>query len=180
MQDYRDWLEREDPLLDLAIPMVYLSNGNRNLLPGFLADIGSIETTADISIGLGTYLHTSSGGGVNETTTQLQAVYDAGFESATFYNYDSMFGNSLNNARRQAVVDWYDSLKLDGDFNGDGVVDAADYTCGKTRGSSLVTTSRRTPTAMGSSATTNTTSGATTTGRALPPRPECPSRRQPS
>ncbi len=129
MQDYRDWLQRD--LLDIAIPMVYLSQSNSNLLDGFLDDIFSASTNTDVSIGLGTYLHTNSGGGVAETIDQIQEVYDDGrADSLTFFSYGSLLdGSSLSNARRQAVEEWYEeTFVLQGDFNNDGIVDLADYT----------------------------------------------------
>ena len=128
MQDYRTWLEQD--LLDIAIPMVYLRQSNNFLMDGFLNDIFSTQTNSEISIGLGTYLHTSSEGGVGETISQLQKVYDSPADSATFFSYGSMFGGTLDNQRRQAVIDFYDALNptLVGDFNEDGVVDGADYT----------------------------------------------------
>ena len=129
MQDYRDWLQRD--LLDIAIPMVYLSQSNSNLLDGFLDDIFSTSTNTEVSIGLGTYLHSNSGGGVSETIAQMQEVYDDGrADSLTFFSYASLLdGSSLSNAREQAVIEWYDeTFALQGDFNADGSVDAADYT----------------------------------------------------
>ena len=108
MQDYRNWLQND--LLDIAMPMVYLSQSNSNLMDGFLSDILGTPTNTHVSIGLGTYLHTTSGGGVNETISQLQKVYDSTADSATFYNYASMFGGATDEARRQAVIDWYDGL----------------------------------------------------------------------
>ena len=129
MQDYGDWLQRD--LLDLAIPMVYLSQSNSNLLDGFLDDIFSNSTNTEVSIGLGTYLHSNSGGGVAETIAQMQEVYDDGrADSLTFFSYASLLdGSTLSNAREQAVIDWYnETFALEGDFNGDGNVDSADYT----------------------------------------------------
>ncbi len=127
MQDYRSWLEQD--LLDIAIPMVYLRESNSFLMDGFLNDIFSTPTNTDISIGLGTYLHTADEGGVAETLSQLQKVYESPADSATFFSYGSMFGGATDEARRQAVIDWYAEITaLDGDYNGDGTVDAADYT----------------------------------------------------
>ncbi len=130
LQDYRTWLQQD--LLDLAIPMVYLSQSNRNLLDGFLNDIFSTPTNMDVSIGLGTYLHTNDPGrgGVDETIAQLQQVYDDGrADSVTFFSYGSLLdGSPLSDQRRDAVLDWYDQFELKGDYNGDGRVDAADYT----------------------------------------------------
>ncbi len=108
MQDYRTWLQ--DDLLDIAIPMVYLRQSNNFLMDGFLDDILSTPTNSHVSIGLGTYLHTPSEGGVNETLSQLQKVYNSTADSATFFSYNSMFGGSTDEDRRRAVVNWYDGL----------------------------------------------------------------------
>lgn len=111
LQDYRTWLEQD--LLDIAVPMVYLSQSNRNLMAGFLDDIFQAQTNTDISIGLGSYLHTGgTSGGVSETISQMQQVYDDGrADSLTFFSYGSLLnGSSLSNERRDAVVAWYDSL----------------------------------------------------------------------
>ncbi|TWT97807.1 hypothetical protein Pla108_19590 [Botrimarina colliarenosi] len=110
LQDYRTWLEQD--LLDVAIPMVYLSENNRYLMDGFLDDIFATPTNTDVSIGLGTYLHTNSGGGVDETITQMQQVYDDGrAASLTYYGYGSLLdGSTLSSQRRDAVVDWYAGL----------------------------------------------------------------------
>lgn len=131
LQDYRTWLEQD--LLDVAIPMVYLSQANRNLMEGFLDDIFSTPTNTEVSIGLGTYLHTNEPGrgGVAETLAQLQQVYDDGrADNLTYFAYGSLLdGSSLSNQRRQAVLDWYAEIsKIPGDFNADGSVDGADYT----------------------------------------------------
>ncbi|MEO0530417.1 MAG: family 10 glycosylhydrolase [Planctomycetota bacterium] len=111
LQDYRTWMEQD--LLDIAIPMVYLSESNRNLMQPFLNDIFATPTNTEVSIGLGSYLHDGSAtrGGVEQTISQMQQVYDDGrADSLTFFAYGSLFGGSLDNARRQAVIDWYDGL----------------------------------------------------------------------
>lgn len=111
LQDYRTWLQQD--LLDIAIPMVYLSQSNRNLMQPFLNDIFSTPTNTDVSIGLGSYLHDGSPGrgGVEQTISQMQQVYDDGrADSLTYFAYGSMFGGSLDDSRRAAVVDWYDNL----------------------------------------------------------------------
>ncbi|MEM6315385.1 MAG: family 10 glycosylhydrolase, partial [Planctomycetota bacterium] len=111
LQDYRTWLA--DDLLDVAIPMVYLRESNRNLLPGFLNDIFNVQTNTEVSIGLGSYLHdgTSGNGGVSETITQMQQVYDDGrADNLTFFAYGSMFDGTLDEQRRAAVQQWYNDL----------------------------------------------------------------------
>jgi Dockerin type I domain len=70
----------------------------------------SIPTHTRVAPGLGVYLHTASGGGVDLTIEQLARLHDYGADGATFYSYTSFFGDSLGPARRQAVEDYYDSL----------------------------------------------------------------------
>jgi uncharacterized lipoprotein YddW (UPF0748 family) len=110
LQDYRTWLEQD--LLDVAMPMIYLSESNNHLMEGFLDDIFATPTNTQVSIGLGTYLHTASGGGVDETIAQMNQVYDDGRASSlSFYGYGSLLdGSTLNTQRRDAVVNWYNAL----------------------------------------------------------------------
>lgn len=110
MQDYRTWLERD--YLDIAMPMMYLSSSNDYLMTTDLAAVMSIQTNAQIAPGLGVYMHTSSGGGVELTITQLQRLYDWGADGATFYHYPSFFSSSdsLAPQRRTAVTNWYNNL----------------------------------------------------------------------
>lgn len=124
LQDYRTWLQQD--LLDVAIPMVYLSNSTSHLMDGFLEDILSTPTQTDISIGLGTYLHDADGGGVDETISQLQQVYEAGADSATFFSHGSFFNSgSLGADRLDAVNTWYDALAEPLDPGGNLSPDAA-------------------------------------------------------
>ncbi|MCA9242110.1 MAG: hypothetical protein KDA37_17990, partial [Planctomycetales bacterium] len=87
------------------------SNSNNHLMDGFLSDILATPTNTDISIGLGTYLHTATGGGVDETLYELQKAYTAGADSATFFSWGSFFGSgALGDQRLAAVNEWYDAL----------------------------------------------------------------------
>ena len=110
LQDYRTWLEGD--LLDIAMPMIYLSSSNDNLFAPSLTKTLNIQSNTRIAPGLGAYLHTSSSGGVSLTVDQLDRLHDFGADGATFFSYSSFFGSSdpLAGDRRQAVIDYYDSL----------------------------------------------------------------------
>ncbi len=109
LQDYRSWLEQD--LLDIAMPMIYLSSSNANLLQPNLQNTLNIPTNTRIVPGLGVYLHTESGGGVDLTVTQLEQLRTLGADGASLYSYSSFFGNDpLAAARRAAVTEYYASL----------------------------------------------------------------------
>lgn len=111
LQDYRTWLEND--LLDIAMPMIYLSSSNNNLFTPNLTNTLNIPTNTRIAPGLGTYLHTASGGGVDLTLNQLATANNLGADGATFFSYNSFFNSSdpLSTARRTAVQDFYDNLE---------------------------------------------------------------------
>ena len=110
LQDYRAWLQQD--LLDMAMPMVYLSASNNYLMDGFLDDIFATPTNTKVSIGLGSYLHTASGGGVEETIAEMNQVYNDGRASSlSFYGYGSVLdGSSISSQRRDAIINWYNAL----------------------------------------------------------------------
>jgi len=109
LQDYRTWLEND--LLDIAMPMIYLSSSNDSLFLPNLTNILNISTNAKIAPGIGAYLHTSGGGGVALTTEQLQRLYDYGADGSTLFAYSSYFGGDpLASDRRTALTAFYDSL----------------------------------------------------------------------
>jgi len=114
LQDYRTWLEND--LLDIAMPMIYLSSSNDNLFIPNLTNTLNIQTNTRIAPGIGPFLHTSSGGGVQLTVDQLQRLNDFGADGATMFSYSNFFGSSdpLASARRQAVIDFYDTLGTGG------------------------------------------------------------------
>ncbi len=125
LQEYRTWLEQD--LLDIAMPMIYLSPSNDYLFDPNLANIMGIETNTKIAPGLGVYLHDYDNGGPQYTIEQLQKLYDAETDGATFFAYSSFFrSGGLGTARQNAVKEFYESLLIPGDFNGDGVVDGFD------------------------------------------------------
>ncbi len=125
LQDYRAWLERD--LLDIAMPMIYLSPSNDHLFAPNLANVLDIETNAKIAPGIGVFLHDEANGGPEFTVEQLQRLYDAETDGATLFAYSSFFrSGSLGVARQDAVKQFYESLLIPGDFDGDGAVDAFD------------------------------------------------------
>ncbi len=114
LQDYRTWLEQD--LLDIAMPMIYLSSSNNSLLAPNLLNTLSIPTNARIAPGLGTFLHDADGGGVELTVSQLNTLNTLGADGATFFSYSDFFGNDpLAASRRAAVTSFYDSLPDPGD-----------------------------------------------------------------
>lgn len=110
LQDYRTWLESD--LLDIAMPMIYLNSSNDNLFVPSLTNTLNIQTNTRIAPGIGAFLQTSGGGGTQLTVDQLQRLYDYGADGATLFSYSNFFGNSdpLASERRQAVIDFYNSL----------------------------------------------------------------------
>jgi uncharacterized lipoprotein YddW (UPF0748 family) len=108
LQDYESWLEQD--LLDIVMPMIYLTESNNHLFLPNLLNTLSIPTSARVAPGLGTYLHTNSAGGVDLTIDQLQTLYDNGAGGATLFSYGSLFTDSLAAARRQAINEFYESI----------------------------------------------------------------------
>ena len=110
LQDYRTWMEND--LLDIAMPMIYLSQSNDNLfLPNFLNTL-SISSNTRVAPGIGVYLHDEDGGGVDLTISQLQRLHDYGADGSTLYSYSSLFGSDpLADDRRIAIESFFASLE---------------------------------------------------------------------
>jgi hypothetical protein len=117
MQDYRTWIE--DELLDVAMPMIYLSasndatyfNGNLSNTLNILAYSGSSTKVAPT---LASYLHVASGGGgVALTLSEMQRAYDGfgqgGADGVGFYDYPAFF-NGYTAAERQQIKDFFDNI----------------------------------------------------------------------
>ena len=109
MQDYRTWLEQD--LLDVAMPMIYLSSSNDYLFNPNLQNSLNIPTNTRIAPTLGVYLQDEDGGGVDLTVSQLERDYTMGADGVGLYSYPAMFTESLSAARRQAVMDFYESIE---------------------------------------------------------------------
>ncbi len=106
MQDYRTWLEQD--LLDVAMPMIYLSASNDGLyFNDNLLNTLRVPTGSRVAPTLGVYLHSSTGGGIDLTKSQLDRAYLAGTDGISFYGYTAMFNESLSAQRRAAVHDYF-------------------------------------------------------------------------
>ncbi len=85
LQEYRTWLEND--LLDIAMPMIYLSSSNNQLLQPNIQNTMSIPTNTLIAPGLGPYLHDDA----DLIVQQLQAIYGAGANGSTMFSYNTLF-----------------------------------------------------------------------------------------
>jgi uncharacterized lipoprotein YddW (UPF0748 family) len=108
MQDYRTWLEND--LLDIVMPMIYLSSSNDHLFNPNLLNSLNVPSNSRVVPTIGTYLHTASAGGTDLTVSQLQRAYQFGADGAAFYGYGSLFTDALAADRRAAITAFYDSL----------------------------------------------------------------------
>lgn len=111
MQDYRTWLEQD--LLDVAMPMIYLSSSNDNLFNPNLLNSLNIPSNSRVAPVLGAYLHDEDSGGVELTISQLERAYNFGADGVAFFSYPSFFnsGNPLSAQRRTAVEAFFDSIE---------------------------------------------------------------------
>lgn len=117
MQDYRTWIEQE--LLDVAMPMIYLSASNDGIY--FNANLANTLDILDYSgsntkvvPNLASYLHINSGGGgVALTLSQMQRAYDGfgqgGTDGVSFYDYPAFF-NGYSAADRQQIKDFFTDI----------------------------------------------------------------------
>lgn len=108
MQDYRTWLE--DDLLDIVMPMIYLTESNDNLFNPNLQNSLNVPSNSRVVPILGTYLHTDTAGGTALTVSQLQRARQFGADGAAFYGYQSMFTDAMAPARREAITAFYESI----------------------------------------------------------------------
>jgi uncharacterized lipoprotein YddW (UPF0748 family) len=111
MQDYRTWLEND--LLDVAMPMIYLSKGNdATYFNANLKNTLNIPTNARVAPIVATYLHTdpspSLGGGVRLTLGEIQRAHEFGADGVGFYDYPS-YSNNYTAAERQRIRDFLDA-----------------------------------------------------------------------
>ncbi|MFV2068990.1 MAG: glycoside hydrolase family 10 protein [Pirellulales bacterium] len=127
LQEYETWLE--DDLLDIVMPMIYLSPSNNDLLVPNLTNVLSIPTDARVAPGIGVYLHTNDNGGPEFTVEQLDTVYQMGAGGVTLFAYSSFFASGqLGIDRQNAVKGYLDSIEpLNlGDMDINGVIDFDD------------------------------------------------------
>ena len=123
LQDYETWMEQG--LLDVVIPMIYLSPSNDHLFAPNLANIMSIETNARVAPGLGVYLHDDP----EFSVEQIERLVDAGTGGVTMFAYSSFFASGgLGDDRQTAIQAYLDSIPvpLAGDYNGNGLVEQGD------------------------------------------------------
>ncbi len=127
LQDYRVWLE--DNLVDILIPMIYLSPSNNYLFEPNLTNVLSIATDARVAPGIGVYLHDNNNGGPEFTVQQLETLYNHGTNGVTLFAYSSFFSSGQLGIDRQiAVKDFLDSTipRLLGDMDLDDDIDFDD------------------------------------------------------
>ena len=108
MQDYRTWLEND--LLDIVMPMIYLSSSNDSLFNPNLLNSLNVSSNSRVVPTIGTYLHTATAGGPELTVSQLQRADQLGADGAALYGYTALFNDSLAAARREAITAFYESL----------------------------------------------------------------------
>jgi uncharacterized lipoprotein YddW (UPF0748 family) len=128
MQDYRTWIEQE--LLDVAMPMIYLSqyndaalfNANLSNTLNILAYSGS---STKVAPNLASYIHVDNdidnnpnnglqpGGGVALTLSQMQRAYDGfgqgGTDGVGFYDFPAFF-SGYTAAERQQIKDFFEAI----------------------------------------------------------------------
>ncbi len=104
LQEYRTWLEND--LLDIAMPMIYLSNSNNHLLQPNINNTMSIPTNTLIAPGLGPYLHDDA----DLIVQQLQTLYAAGANGSTMFSYNTLFNDGqLGIDKRTNIQNFIDS-----------------------------------------------------------------------
>jgi len=104
LQEYRTWLQND--LLDIAMPMIYLSNSNNNLLLPNIQNTMSIPTNTLIAPGLGPYLHDDA----DLIVQQLQTLYNAGANGSTMFSYGTLFNDGqLGVDKRNNIQAYIDS-----------------------------------------------------------------------
>jgi hypothetical protein len=111
-QDFGRWIN--EGLLDVAMPMIYLSQLNDDLFDGYLQSALSYVNPATgtlVAPTLASYLHMNPtrGGGVDLTLSQLQRSYNFGAHGVGFYDFPAYF-NAYSAADRQRIRDFFASL----------------------------------------------------------------------
>jgi hypothetical protein len=105
LQNYRSWMEQD--LVDVVIPMIYLSESNNNLFQPNLSNVMSIPTNARVAPGIGVYLHDDP----EFTVSQLQTLVNNNTGGVTMFAYSSFFASGqLGNDRFNAIKSFLDSV----------------------------------------------------------------------
>ncbi|WP_218932389.1 glycoside hydrolase family 10 protein [Adhaeretor mobilis] len=114
MQDYRTWLEND--LLDIVMPMIYLSASNDGT---YFNDnlLNTMRTSTDSRVmpTFATYLHAASGGGgAALTRSQIERAYFMGADGVGFYDFPTYFDTNsnpaYNNAERESIRDLFNEI----------------------------------------------------------------------
>jgi hypothetical protein len=115
IQNYRTWIEEE--LLDVAMPMIYLSALNDHIyfdanLQNTLNILDYSGSSTRVAPTLASYLHMdpSRGGGVELTISEMQRAHQFGAHGVGLYDYPAVFVNGYSAADRQAIVDFFESI----------------------------------------------------------------------
>ena len=115
IQDYRTWIEEE--LLDVAMPMLYLSALNDHIyfdnnLQNTLNILDYSGSSTRVAPTLASYLHMNPtrGGGVELTISQMERAHAFGADGVGFYDYPAYFG-AYSDADRQAIRDFFAAIE---------------------------------------------------------------------
>lgn len=111
-QDFGRWIN--EGLLDVAMPMIYISQLNAHLFDPYLESALSFVNPATgtrVAPTIASYLHMdpTRGGGVELTLNQLQSSYNKGAHGVGFYDYPAFF-NEYSEADRQQIKNFFDSI----------------------------------------------------------------------
>ena len=111
-QDFGRWIN--EGLLDVAMPMIYISALNDELFDPYLASALSFKNPATgtrVAPNIASYLHMNPtrGGGVALTLEQIQSSYDMGADGVNFYDYPAFF-DAYNDGERAQIKDLLESL----------------------------------------------------------------------
>ena len=105
LQEYRTWMQQD--LIDVTIPMIYLSESNNNLFLPNLQNVMSIDTNSRVAPGIGVYLHDDPA----FTVSQLETLYQNNTGGVTLFGHGSFFASGqLGNDRFNAVKTYLDSV----------------------------------------------------------------------
>jgi uncharacterized lipoprotein YddW (UPF0748 family) len=111
-QDWGRWID--EGLLDVAMPMIYISAQNDELFEPYLASALSFKNPATgtrVAPNIASYLHMdpTRGGGVELTLEQIQIAHDLGADGVNFYDYPAFF-NEYSAGDRTQIRDLFDAL----------------------------------------------------------------------
>jgi uncharacterized lipoprotein YddW (UPF0748 family) len=103
-QDWGRWVD--EGLLDVAMPMIYISAQNDHLFEPYLASALSYKNPATgtrVAPNIASYLHMdpSRGGEVELTLEQIQIAHDLGADGVNFYDYPAFFNEYSAGDRAQ-------------------------------------------------------------------------------